>query len=330
VEEIPLYEPEGEGQHLYVRLTKTELTTKEVQIQLERLFGLRRGSVGFAGMKDKHAQTTQTFSLDVGHRDASFAQEAAQQIRHHIPVEVEWARFHKNKLRLGHLLGNRFIITITELDCPVFEATARATAVTDSLKQTGMPNYYGPQRFGPGGANVRQGLDILLKRQKKKGRWLQQLLLSSVQSYLCNRYLARRVAIGAFGHLLHGDVAKKYATGGLFDVEDPEVEQPRYLSHEISFTAPIYGPKMREAAAEARDLEDGVLADAPISLDDLAHARVQGTRRLGRLLIPDVKIAPCEKAIVIEFSLPKGAYATTVLREIMKDDQVSAHGTEES
>src|SRR5690606_10014064 len=111
VEEVPLYAPSDEGQHLYINLTKTGSTTKEVQMQLERLFELRRGDVGFAGLKDKQARTTQTFSLAVGYRPPSFAEEAIQRIRDHLPVEVHWARFHRNKLRPGHLLGNRFTIT---------------------------------------------------------------------------------------------------------------------------------------------------------------------------------------------------------------------------
>ena len=113
VEEIPLYEPVGEGQHLYVNLTKVGLTTKELQQRLTSLFELGKNDVGFAGMKDKYAQTTQTFSLSLGHIDDATINEAAERIRENIPVIVHWARRHQNKLKPGHLIGNQFRITVT-------------------------------------------------------------------------------------------------------------------------------------------------------------------------------------------------------------------------
>lgn len=324
VEEIPLYAPQGEGQHLYVNITKVGLTTKEVQRQLERLFGLRRDDVSFAGLKDKQARTTQTFSLNVGHQPPDYAEQALQRMRDHLPVEVHWAQFHRNKLQPGHLLGNRFVITISNLTCSPEAAEARLAAITQAIRGQGIPNYFGPQRFGIDGANVRQGLAVLLGERAKQDRWLRRFLISSYQSYLCNRYLARRVAMGAFERLLLGDVAKKYATGGMFSVEDPAQEQPRYAQQEISFTAPLYGPKMWAAEAEAGELEAGVLAEAPITLEHLAAARVEGTRRLGRLLVNDLttRLEQDGESLqaVVEFRLPKGAFATTVLRELMKSD----------
>ena len=170
VEELPLYEPQDEGQHLYVNLTKVGLTTKEVQRQLERLFGLRQGTVGFAGMKDKHARTTQTFSLNVGLQPAIFSEEAAQRIRTQLPVTVNWARFHKNKLQTGHLLGNRFQITVVDLAVSVEEALVRSSVIAARLQQRGVPNYFGPQRLGLAGVNANRGLEILLGQKQVHDR----------------------------------------------------------------------------------------------------------------------------------------------------------------
>lgn len=329
VEEIPLYLPQGEGQHLYVSLTKVGRTTKEIQRQLERLFGLRRGDVSFAGLKDKQARTTQTFSLNVGHQPPEYAESAAQRIAEALPAEVHWAKFHRNKLQPGHLLGNRFIIRVSNIGCSAAEAEARLAAIVQAIYSQGLPNFFGPQRFGFDGGNVRQGLALLLGERTQHDRWLRRFLISSYQSYLCNRYLARRLEMGAFDHLLPGDVAKKYATGGMFDVEDVAQEQPRYAQQEISFTAPLYGPKMWEAQAEAAALEAQVLAESPITLAHLAAARVEGTRRLGRLLVGDLstRLSQSERtpdgtglSVVVEFQLPKGAFATTVMRELMKVD----------
>jgi tRNA pseudouridine13 synthase len=327
VEEIALYTPQGDGQHLYVNLTKIGLTTREVQEQLARLFRLRPNEVSFAGMKDKHARTTQTFSLNVGHQPPGkveqFVADSIQRIRDHLNVEVHWADLHRNKLRLGHLLGNRFVITITNLESGLDESVARARAIVDEMARVGVPNFFGPQRFGATGSNVRQGMAMLLGERSKSARWLRRLLSTAYQSYLCNRYLARRVEMGAFDHLLTGDVAKKHATGGMFEVADADVEQPRYVAQEISFTAPMYGPKMWAATNEAAALEAEILAESPVQMEHFEAAGVEGTRRLGRLLLPDCTVERNEslEGVTISFALPKGAFATTILREVMKVDE---------
>jgi tRNA pseudouridine13 synthase len=333
VEEIALYAPQGDGQHLYVNLTKVGVTTKEVQEQLARLFGLRASEVSFAGMKDKHARTTQTFSLNVGHQPPAtveqYVADSMQRIRDHLNVEVHWANLHRNKLRLGHLLGNRFVITITNLERGTHveqgldESVSHAQAIVQEMARLGVPNFFGPQRFGAAGGNVRQGMAMLLGERNKSARWLQRLLATAYQSYLCNRYLARRVDMGAFSHLLPGDVAKKHATGGMFAVVDAAVEQPRYEAQEISFTAPMYGPKMWAATDEAAQLEAAVLAENPVTLEHFEAFGMEGTRRLGRLLLPDCTVEANEAldGVTISFSLPKGAFATTILREVMKVDE---------
>jgi tRNA pseudouridine13 synthase len=324
VEEIPLYVPQGEGQHLYVNITKVGLTTKEVQVQLAQLFHLKPGEVSYAGMKDKLARTTQTFSLNIGHQPPAaiqaFVASATQRIQDHLPLEVNWADFHRNKLRLGHLLGNRFVITVTNLVCDLDEAVVRAQTIVQELVRLGVPNFFGPQRFGSSGSNVRQGMAMLMGERTQADRWLRRMLTTAYQSYLCNRYLTRRIEMGAFTHLLAGDVAKKHATGGMFSVEDVAVEQPRYLAQEISFTAPMYGPKMWAATEAAAALEAEVLAESPVTMAHFEAAHVEGTRRLGRLLLPDcaVEANGALNGLTISFSLPKGAFATTVLRELMK------------
>jgi tRNA pseudouridine13 synthase len=160
---------------------------------------------------------------------------------------------------------------------------------------------------------------------QRADRWLRRFLISSYQSYLCNRYLVRRLEIGAFDHLLCGDVVKKTATGGMFEVENVETEQPRYAAQEINFTAPLFGSQMWDAKAEAGMLEAEVLAAAPVTMAHFAQAHVEGTRRPGRLLVPDLTFAVSNGALVASFTLTKGAYATIVMRELMKvdDDQLS-------
>lgn len=320
VEELPLYKPEGKGQHLYINLTKEGLTTREVQEKLSNLFNLPATDIGYAGLKDKHARTTQTFSLLVGNVNDEFINQAVELVRTHLPVTVHWAQLHKNKLRPGHLLGNHFTIKITELNLQPEEALCQAQAIATRLRQRGLPNFFGPQRFGFNGDNIQRGLEIVQGRLHNVDRWLRRFLISSYQSYLCNRYLARRLEKGVFDSILLGDIAKKYATGGMFEVVDRIEEQPRYEKNEISFTAPIYGSNMWTATGVPGALEAEILDEAGITLKQFESVKVEGTRRLGRLLVPDLTVDPYPQGLVVSLTLPKGAFATTVLREIMKTE----------
>jgi tRNA pseudouridine13 synthase len=311
VEEIPLYEPVGEGQHVYVRLTREGWTTRALQERLVGLFGLREVDIGCAGLKDKHARVTQTFSLLL--RDADEA-TVTRHIEERLPVEVVWARRHRNKLRRGHLLGNRFRIVLLD---PEQEAIARVGAIAGALQAVGLPNFYGAQRFGINGDNARQGREVLLGRGPRK-RWLRRFLLSAYQAALFNTWLTERIRRGWFESLLNGDIAKKTDTGGMFEVEDAGVEYPRFQRGEITYTGPIYGAHMRWASGEPGELERKVLEAADVTTKMLLRARLDGSRRPARLLLNDLCVEPHPDGLLFTFSLPKGAYATTVLREFMK------------
>ncbi len=313
VEEIPAYEPTGEGEHTFVQITKVGMTSTEVRRALARLFGLREEDVGMAGMKDKYAVTTQVYSLP-----RIPPEEVVHRIRSHLPhLTVHWARRHRNKLKPGHLRGNRFTIVLRDV---AEDAWDKALAIAEYLRRVGVPNYYGEQRFGREGDNPVRGREILEGR-RVRDKWLRRFLLSAYQAYLFNRYLARRIQEGHFYHLLRGDIAKKADTGGLFLVEEPEAEQLRYKRGDIHFTGPMYGYKLWAAEADAGALEQSILDEEGISLDDFRRVRVKGTRRLGRLWIPDLQVEQGESGtLIFTFTLPKGAFATTVMREFTKKE----------
>jgi len=312
VEEIPLYEASGEGQHVYVRLTKENWTTRAVEDELARIFELRDVDIGCAGRKDKHARTTQTFSLNLPNVDEG---EVARRIRERLPVEVDWIRRHRNKIKAGHLLGNRFRIVVLRPDP---NAVPQAQAVVQALRQRGLPNYYGPQRFGREGDNAERGREILRTGRGPRKRWLRRLLLRAYQSALFNTWLVARIQRGWFQRVLTGDVAKKRDTGGLFEVEDVESAQPRFERDDITYTGPIYGSRMWWAKGEPGELEREILAQAEVTEEMLDRAHLSGSRRRARLVLDDLEVAPHPDGFLLTFSLPKGSYATTVLREIMK------------
>lgn len=324
VEEIPVYEASDSGPHLYVSLTREGWTTRRLADALADLFGVSRRDVGFAGLKDRNARCTQTFSLP------GLAPEDAARIEPVLPVQLNWARQHGNKLKIGHLLGNRFRITVSDLAAPPDEALARSQAIAAAIAQRGVPNFFGPQRFGHEGANVAKGRAALLGQGPRRDPWLNRLLVSAYQSHLFNRYLTRRIELGLFGQVLEGDVCKKAETGGMFQVQDAAMEQPRYERGEITYTGPIYGKKMWAALGPAADLEASVLAEAELSDEDLRRVRVDGTRRPARLWLPAIDLAIEGNDLHVAFVLPKGAYATTVLREFLKSDQELASAPEES
>ncbi len=151
VEEIPLYEPCGEGEHLYVTVEKSGMTTFDLLHQLARALRVPEREIGYAGLKDARAVTRQTVSIPLRRPEDVSGLELTG-------VRILAARLHRNKLRLGHLAGNRFRIRIHE---PEPDALARAETILGVLEDLGVPNRFGDQRYGALGNSHRIGRAIL-------------------------------------------------------------------------------------------------------------------------------------------------------------------------
>lgn len=318
VEEVPLYEATGAGDHLFARITRSGKTTQEVVKTLAAELGLEPPGIGYAGLKDKHAQVTQTFSFPYVSKPALI--QACD--KHGFKLDALTP--HNKKLKPGHLLGNRFRITILHPDA--VDPLPQAEAILQALQQRGFPNYFGSQRFGHYGDNAEQGMAILTgQRPRPRERWLHKLLSSAYQSYLFNIYLAQRIQTGFFDRLMAGDMAKKTDTGGMFVVEDVAAEQARFDRGEITFTGPLFGYKMRAPAADAAAFEADILATSPVSPSQWRQHRVTGNRRPGRLFLQALQLDAHPLGCQLHFYLPKGAYATVLLNEIMKTDPGPLH-----
>ncbi len=302
VEEVPAYLPAGEGEHLYLWVEKRGLTTRGLVERLVAL-GVPEKAIGVAGLKDKYAVTRQWLSLPKRFEGVLAAFEGPE-------VQILQTELHQNKLKTGHLKGNRFAVLVEGAEL------ARARAVLERLVAEGLPNYYGPQRFGLGGKNPERGLELMRKGKGRGGPWLKRFLLGSVQSLIFNAYLAERIERGLFVRLLPGDVAKKHDTGGEFLVEDAEAESARARRFEISATGPLFGKKYFEAEGEARALEDEVLAR--FGLDRAQFNQRKGARRWIRVPVAEARVEPDPRGVWLHFYLPKGSYATSLLREVMK------------
>lgn len=317
VTELPLYLPEGSGSHAYALVEKRGLTTRDLVLALMRE-GLKESEIGVAGLKDKHAVAQQWLSVPNRHAEAFGALEALEGVR------VLHTSRHRNKLGLGHLLGNRFCLRVRRAEAG---AEARAAAILAVLAAQGVPNYFGPQRFGRFGTNAVDGLKLLRGEHVPGGHRLKRFFLSALQSQLFNHLLKLRLERGLFDRLVVGDWAKKRDTGGVFRVEDAAAESARAVRGEVSATGPLYGKKVRVSEGDAGVLETEVLAHFGLRWAEF-RAR-HGSRRVTRIFLEDTLLTPAEDGYTLAFSLPKGAFATSVLREVMKVE-VDEPFTEES
>jgi len=340
VEELPAYAPSGQGEHLLVTFQKRALTTPDAVRMIARALDVDPRGAGFAGMKDRHAVTTQTasFPLPLARGDAETAVASLS-----LPgIKIVGAARHANKLKPGHLIGNRFTITLR--DVPE-EAIAAVCDELIAIGRRGVPNAFGPQRFGRDGDNPERALAWLGGRARPpRDKREQRLLFSALQSLLFNRVLARRVADGTWATVLPGDVAKKRDTGGIFTVplEGPELDDARARAEAgaLSATGPMFGAKMRWPEGEPLELERAVLAtvfDDLGRLDAFRHLG-EGTRRPLRLEVSEMEVhslaasggtdrgaAAGAAGIVVRFVLPKGGYATTVLGQAVHLVDASTH-----
>lgn len=384
VQEIPLYAFSGEGEHLYITARKTNRTTLQARDHLARHFGVRPDDVGFAGFKDKRAVAEQTFSVPT-------AKTATPAELDQSWFEVVSVTRHRNKLRTGHLAGNRFRIRIREVEESV---TPAATEMVARIERDGLPNIYGPQRFGIHSLGNRVGA-ALLRRDVKRAvellvfpqpeidetfrtlvgegkyedalealppgrsceaallhglrrhpgnfraaarripRQLRKMYYSAYQSELFNWVLRERLEWGggALSTLRQGDLAYIHGKGAVFLVEDVETERARAESFEVSPSGPMFGRKIRFSEGEMGLLERTVLeAEGLRPASFVSHVKglaLDGGRRPLRVPVTEtaVRWIPEEEALLLEFTLPPGSFATTLLDQVMGPGRIAALAT---
>lgn len=312
VDEVPAYPLSGTGEHLFLRIEKRGLTTPEVEKRLARALGIAPRDVGYAGMKDRHAITRQWFS--------AISKSTGEGLDLGPGVRIIEVARHDNKLRTGHLRGNRFIITLHGV-----QDMGAAEALGARLKTEGLANYFGGQRFGYGGRNLAQALSQLRGERSPRGRGKNahfdlKFHASVVQAEIFNRYLMARRALPA--PLLVGEVVRLSHSSRCFVVEDLTAELPRWEAGDLHPTGPIFGPKTLRPQGEPLELEEQIVSEL-FDGDEAALARLfreaPGTRRDLIARLSDLKIS--EKAprqLVLEFELPSGSYATQLIREFVR------------
>jgi tRNA pseudouridine13 synthase len=311
VEEIPAYEPSGDGEHLFLWIEKTDMGAEFFTRQIARRLNISNGEVGTAGMKDRRAVTRQWVSVPAT-SEANLPQLEGEGIR------VLNVSRHANKLKLGHLKGNRFRILIRDADRNV-----DSEPILSAIREQGLPNFYGPQRFGRNGETSALGMAQLKgERVNVRNPFLRKLALSAAQSLMFNDYLARRLNDGLLRTVLQGDVMAKWPAGGMFTAEDVPTEQARFDQREIVTAGPIFGKKTFPCKGLAFEREAAVLEAAGLSRDSFAGfgKLLMGTRRHNLVYTEEIAAQWEDAGLRLSFTLPAGSYATVLLRELMKQE----------
>jgi tRNA pseudouridine13 synthase len=309
VEEQPLITPEGEGSHLWLEIEKRAANTNWVAGQLARCAGVRQRDVGFAGMKDRHGVTRQWFSIGMQEaRDHDWPSWSIE------GVNILQAGYHVRKLRRGVLSGNRFRIVVREFEGDWDELLERV----DRAARRGVPNYFGPQRFGRGGHNVQRARDWLCRGARIR-RNQRSIFLSAARSFLFNQLLSARVERGDWNRLLDGEMAALDGSRAVFACTLPDAElERRCAEFDIHPSGPLPGKGDGGVEREALALEVDILAGEKALVDGLAAAGAEAGRRSLRLRPAELQCEQDGDTLLLRFRLPPGAYATSLLRELVQ------------
>ena len=314
VDEILGFEAGGEGPHALLHVRKRGANTEWVARELARAAGCKPFDVGYAGLKDRNAVTTQYFTVPRGRREAGEFLGLQGE-----GYEVIGAAPHQRKLPRGALAGNRFEIAARDIRCDAGALVGRL----EDIARVGVPNYFGAQRFGRDAGNL---VDVLRaaeraaagERGRSRGRGEAGFMLSAARSLVFNAILAERVVRGTWNSLQIGDVAKLDARGSVFSVETvDDALAARCAALEIHPTAPLVGGDASLASGAVRELEEVTAAQFPEALAVVAHERMNSERRALRLRVRDLEHEYADGVLRLRFELAAGSFATTVLREII-------------
>ncbi len=337
VEEIPLYEFSGDGEHIVLTIRKKDMTTWDALGAISSSTGVKMRDIGYAGLKDKEGMTIQHISMP-----RNF--EAVLSKIDHPNIKILNVTKHKNKIKLGHLIGNRFFMRLKKVMPQEF---TRLKNGLDKISNEGMPNYFGYQRFGRDGNNHITGKEIIDGTRKERNQNVKRFLISAYQSYLFNEWLAFRIDLSRlvesfdkaelkkafamhlktknieiddsvaailkqqkqFLKILSGDAMCHYPHGKLFFAEDANEEAARFALKQVSPTGLLCGEKNRSSSGHAYEIEKQFIDEKVKALGDRRYAWIFPTDC-------EIEYEEEEAHARLRFALPKGSYATSLLEEI--------------
>ena len=313
VDEILGFEFSGDGEHDFLLIEKVGANTSWVARQLAEHAGVAERDVGYAGMKDRHAVTSQWFSVRrPAGANADWAVFAADGVR------IMQCERNRRKLKKGAHVGNRFEIAVRDTGPLPSEQRERL----DEIASTGVPNYFGEQRFGRAGANMTLATDLFSGRRMSRAK--RGLALSSARSFLFNHILERRVADGSWDQLQAGDCASLQGSGSIFAVAvvDEELRE-RCLLQDIHPSGALWGKGELASRDAIAALEESIVSQYPEIRDGLQCYTNQSRRAL-RLKVQNFEWRYEVDVLNLSFELGRGGFATAVLREIVNYEDLAA------
>ena len=312
VDEIQQFTPSGTGEHVWLKIKKNGENTDWVAKNLAQIAAVSRRDVSYAGMKDRNAVTTQWFSVQMPGREAPDWQTALDK-NNLDSIQVLESHRHDRKLKRGALKGNQFKLTLRD-----FQGSESELADSiQRIKDQGVPNYYGAQRFGHGGFNVNKAEQWFAGDFKVKDRNKRSIYLSAARSWIFNHILSARVEEGTWNQAIEGDVYMFNGSNSCFSqIIDDEIIQ-RVNSHDINPSGALWGRGHLASQNKLEELETKIANNFSILSNGLEVNGLKQERRALRLSLKDIVFKMIDsETVVLEFSLPPGTYATTVLEEI--------------
>ena len=304
----------GEGEHLMVRIRKTGENTSFVANELAKACGVKSKDVSWAGLKDRHAVTEQWLSV---HLPKGETPDFSAFLAQYPSIEILATDRHNKKLRPGDLVGNEFVVTLSEVT-DVADVEQRL----EKVKQVGVPNYFGSQRFGNDGNNLEEARRWGRENVRTRNQNKRSMYLSAARSWIFNRIVSARLENGVFDKFIDGDVAQTASGTQLVDASNMAELQAQFAQGEVAITAALAGDNALPTQADALTLEQPFLDE---ELDLMALIRGNRMRHDRR----DIALKPQDLAwtvdgnnITLTFSLDAGSFATSIVRELVIEEKV--------
>lgn len=322
------FELAGKGDHLWINLRKTDLSTTDVAKGLAERCGVQLKTIGYSGMKDRRGECTQWFSLPLNRQDEAKLSSVDDGF-----VEVLATQRNTRKLKIGSHKANHFKILLRNCTGPRSDFEDRLSLI----KSQGAPNYFGSQRFGRNMSNMTQVEALMTSalepqadasaQRAQLGRVKRGMLFSAARAYVFNQLLSKRIENGNWNRYVEGDVLNLDGTSRFFSLQTPDVWddqlQCRLAEFDIHISGPLAGKKDSKdryaSSGKAADMEEVVLKEFELLVGGLAHFDVLAARRSLRFLPGDLRWNwkdPESSDLLVEFKLPRGTYATSLLREV--------------
>lgn len=336
VNEILPLEFTGEGEHLWLHIEKSGVNTAYLAKLLSEWAEIPLRDVGYSGLKDRHALTTQWFSLRIPKKQLPESEFAPVDISDNESVTILAQHWHNKKLNRGTHRANQFIITLRDIELENDDKSSVEQHL-QNISTTGVPNYFGPQRFGWNGNNIREALALFARptpdnrpqpkksKRKKSPREQNSMELSAARSLIFNEILAARVRDSSWNTGLAGEVFNLDGSGSIFTSEAiDDTLRARVASGDIHPTGVLWGMANDKVSAVAAQIENDVVQNSDLLTQlaiGLEKRDVKAQRRALRLPIEEMSWRwqnNDEQTLVLNFTLTTGSFATSVLGSLVQ------------